>query len=201
MYDETNSICKEHLKWYTSCLKGSDSADANLDVYVSGPLYQTKIDEAHKVVGLLPVFGARPQCRSNLEPLVCLYYIHLCYDEKDTGPSKRQCSYVLKVCDEEVDKLKGYGISVSKYFMNCAPNSPFDSKNCIARNISSQTINCSEGFYWDKNRGCQPECNVWTPYSRIMLVITDILTVLPAIVGVISGIAVLLLSWVRRKKL
>lgn len=66
---------------------------------------------------------------------------------------------------------------------------------------SSQRANCSEGFYRTANGGCVPECIVWTPYDKTTILVTDILAIFAAVVAVVSGVAVLLVSCIRCQKM
>ena len=66
-------------------------------------------------------------------------------------------------------------------------------------NITSEPVNCSEGFYYD--RLCKPDCRVFTLYSKATALVSDILSLLPAVIGTVAGIAVLIVSWARRQHL
>ena len=185
-------------------------------MYVSSTYQQDQAEDKIKMLSLYANvidLNLRQECLSSIEPLICLYFIHLCDDEMNTdiGPSEKQCRYVLESCDKELKLAREKKIPVDYlegYLLGCAQNSPFDNKKCISPNISTQngisnnnTQNCSSGFFLSDDRLCQPECSVWTPYSQNMVLITDILTMIPAAVGVISGLAVLLLSWTRYQKM
>lgn len=211
LYDRNNSICKQHLQAYTNCLKGSRSEKANPDVYVSSP-FQQNLMHAESIIGLLPFaytkVNVRPQCRLSLEPLICLYYIHLCDNGTDIGPNQEQCGYVSNVCDNELEQTKKLNlpIPVEEVLSSCASGGPFDEKNCIITGRYNNMVNnCSAGFYQNstgKGRSqCQPECSVWSPYSKTTVLTTDVLNIFAAVICVISGGAVLVLSWIRRQKL
>ena len=191
LYPE-NEVCKEYLQSYSNCLMDSDS------VYVSHVYHQEQVVNR---ISFLSQIKISPQCRSSLEPLICLFFIHICVDGHgmDIGPSQEQCRYTAKVCNKDLETYKSF-FDVDKYLSSCALESPFDGKNCIiTNNVSIQ--NCSPGFYLMENRSCQPECNVWSPYSQTMVLITDILTIIPAVVCVLSGVAVVVFSWTRYQKL
>lgn len=172
-------------------------------MYISGPLDQTIINEANELIDLVRFVKLRQQCRSSLEPLICLYYINLCYNETDIiRPSEKQCKNVSEICGKE---LKTYNVDVTTYLPECVPESPLDDKVCIVMNaVNRQTVNCNKGFFSKVKNGatiCTPECNVWLPYSRTKLLITNILIIFPAVVGTISGVAVLFFSWANSQKL
>ena len=138
---------------------------------------------------------------------MCLYFIHLCDGGTDIGPTKKQCNHVQSVCDVELKKLEARArgiININDILSMCSPGeSPLDAKNCniSINSVSNQTLHCSEGFFYEVNKEkCTPECAVWTPYSTTKAV-TDVLTVLPAVIGAIAGIAVLLTSALRHQKL
>ena len=149
------------------------------------------------------IMFARPQCFASAEPLLCLLFIHLSDNGTDIGPSKKQCDHVSKVCDKELELVKGY--SIDHYLSECStPESPFDNKTCDihTKNTSNQALNCSDGFYYEVNKEkCTPECAIWTPFSNTMVVVTDTLTVFSAVIGAIAGIAVVLTSTLRHQKL
>ena len=157
------------------------------------------------MIGLLSLQPfLRLQCRLSLEPLICLYFIHLCDNGTEVGPSQEQCEYVSDACDEEVKQisLPPISISVDEFLLSCALYTPFNEKHCIiVGNYTSNGIqNCSPGFYLESGR-CHPECNVWSPFSHTMVLITDIMNVFAAVLCVLSGCIVLGLSWIRRQKL
>ena len=156
----------------------------------------------NKIRDVLIMF-ARPQCFASAEPLLCLLFIHLCDNGIDIGPSKKQYDHISKVCDKELELAKGSGID--HYLSECSiSESPFDNKTCDigTKNTSNQALNCSDGFFYDMNgEKCTPECAIWTPFSKTMIVVTDILTVFSAVIGAVAGIAVLLTSMLRHQKL
>ena len=103
-------------------------------MYISGPLNQAALQEASNGIQQLklfgPTFGARQQCLSNLEPLICLYYVHLCDNGIDIGPSVMQCNHIKDVCDKEIEEYPFLLALLDKYLSNCAPSSPLDNKAC-----------------------------------------------------------------------
>ena len=66
---------------------------------------------------------------------------------------------------------------------------------------SPQHANCSEGFYRTTDGTCVPECIVWSPYDKTTILVTDILAISTAVVAVVSGVAVLLVSCIRCQKM
>ena len=162
---------------------------------------------------ILRVFS-RPQCLMILEPLVCLYYFHLCYEGMDTGPSEKQCNHILNTCDKELELVKIYGYDIHSFLSECSPTeSPLDSKGCSiidgqifgndSVNISYQLqpFNCHGGFFYQvKTKGCTPECSVWAPHSNAKVLIADIVAIFSLLIGAISGVAVLLVSWIQHQK-
>lgn len=185
------------------CLKDPGSTS---EVYVSSP-FEENLSRAKFLIQYLtsPIVATqvhiRQQCHSYLEPIICLYLVHLCKDGMDIGPSEEQCKRVSNACDEELKQIKG--LKVEEYLSNCAPESEFN-KDCIVTSHKHTTIyNCNKGFYQDllmENGRCQPECNVWSPYHKGIVLTTDILNIFAAAVCIISGIAVLVLSWLHHQK-
>ena len=210
LYEE-DGTCKKHLQKYTECLEGSDSANAEPKVYVSSNNRQTEADMYINILRLSSsnsYFKLTPKCLSNLEPLLCLHFIHLCNREtnKDIGQSEKQCLYIKDVvCKEELKRANEINLPIlttliKEFLSSCEQNSPFDTKNCISLESNHSIQNCSAGFYLNESGSCLPECNVWTPYTHNTVLITDILAIIPAAVTVLSGFAVLLFSWSRCEK-
>ena len=71
----------------------------------------------------------------------------------------------------------------------------------VTPDVSPHRANCSEGFYRTANGSCVPECIVWSPFDKTTILVTDILALFTAVVAVVSGVAVLLVSCIRCQKL
>ena len=207
MYDGSDSdYCTAHLQHYTNCLRDFTSLETDKVLAVSPS--KSRISEMNVIQDALTRF-ARPQCLTSAEPVLCLLFIHLCDNGTDIGPSKKQCDRISEVCDKELEELaivnRYTRQIIDKYLSQCTTSeSPLDNTICAigTKNMSNQTLNCSDGFFYDENKEkCLPECVVWTPFSKTMVVVTDILAVFAAVIGAIAGIAVLLTSMVRRQKL
>jgi hypothetical protein len=205
LYNRYEAICQQHLQSYMTCLKGPDPTPS---VYIPIP-FQEHVSTAMNTLSMLSQYSQytsikiRQQCHLNLEPFVCLYSIHLCDDKINIGPSEEQCKYVSKLCDEELKTIRRLYPQIDEYLSNCASESPFNNKDCNVMNTpyTISTYNCTAGFYLTENGSCQPECNVWSPYPNGIVLTTDILNILAAVVCVLSGAFVLVLSWIRHKKL
>ena len=81
--------------------------------------------------------------------------------------------------------------------------STLDTQRTMAiRNDSHQDRLCSEGFYIDESTGlCIPECGVWEEFPHSFVVVVDALVILSAIVYLLSGVAVLVLSCINYKRM
>ena len=203
-----NNYCTTYLQQYTNCLRPDESSLSNSesDIYTIEPS-KLAISEIDGVVELIRL-SVHPYCLARLEPLMCLHFFHLCDEEMDIGPSKKQCNHIFSVCDaEELQRIQDYGVNVYSYLTKCSQtDSPLDIKDCsidIVNNLTDQLIaNCSEGFFYqDVVEGCIPECIVWTPHSKMKVFIVDIITTFPLLIGTICGVAVLLVSWMHHQKL
>jgi hypothetical protein len=174
----------------------------NENIMVINPS-RSKLSEMKTIRDLL-IMLARPQCFASAEPLLCLLFIHVCDNGTGIGPNKEQCDHISKVCDRELELInERYGHSIDPYLLECSiAESPFDNKTCdiSTKNTSNQTLDCSDGFFYNEGR-CTPECVVWTPFSKTTVVITDVLTIFSAVIGVIAGFAVLLTSMLRHQRL
>ena len=198
-----NDYCTTYLQQYTHCLR-LDSNVSSSDVYTIEPpkLAVSEIDGILEFIRL----SVHPYCLASLEPLMCLHFFHLCEQGMELEPSEKQCNHIFWVCDaEELKTIQDYGINVYNYLAKCSRiDSPLDIKGCsIVSNVTDQIIaNCSEGFFYqDVVEGCIPECTVWTPHSKMKVLIIDVITTFSLLIGTICGVAVLLVSWIHRQKL
>ena len=196
--------CVTYLHQYTYCLRDSNLSSSEIFTIEPHKLAISDVDSILEFIRL----SVHPYCLANLEPLMCLHFFHLCEKGMSIGPSKKQCNHIFSVCDvEELETIQDYGINIYDYLSKCsqtAADSPLDVKDCsIVSNITDQIIaNCSEGFFYqDVDEGCTPECTVWTPHSKSKALIIDIITIFPLFIGTISGVSVLLVSWMHRQKL
>lgn len=202
-----NDYCATYLRQYTYCLRDSNLSSSEFEIFTMEPhTHKLAISEVESILEFIRL-SVYPYCLANLEPLMCLHFFHLCEMGMNIGPSKKQCNQIFSVCDaEELETIQDYGINIYDYLTKCSQtDSPLDIKSCsiIASNITDQIIaNCSEGFFFqDMDEGCIPECSVWTPHSKTKALIVDVITIFPLLIGTISGVAVLLLSWIHRQKL
>ena len=198
-YDKNETICQQHLQSYMTCLKGPGSTS---NIYIPSPFQEHLLTAKDRLYMLSQYrFLIRQQCYLRLEPLVCLYSVHLCDNGNDIGPSEEQCKHVSHACDEELKYFRNS--QIDGYLSNCASESPFNNKDCNITNTEYTSVsahNCSVGFYLSENGHCTPECNIWSPYSRSTVLATDIVNIFAVVVCVISGVAVLVLSWLYHQK-
>ena len=73
-------------------------------------------------------------------------------------------------------------------------------------NHPNQTIvavlECSEGFYREKSSIlCTPSCYTWLQYRKGLSTFLDVVLIIAALVGVISAVAVIVISFMRRKRM
>lgn len=206
VFNVSESECAVHLQDYATCLK-DDFNSPNISLARTPNQMSPK-----RILDLLRMFESvhliRQQCATTLEPLLCLYFMPLCFNDEVIKPSVKQCSFIKEVCNEELKLAEQYSsiINVSMYLSNCALYSPLDNTSCsdntsIGVNNSIVNTTCPiEGFY-SLNGTCVPECNVWSPYSKRTVLVTDILAIFATVVAVISGVAVMLVSCVRHQKM
>ena len=63
-------------------------------------------------------------------------------------------------------------------------------------------LNCEESFFRENGSDtCVPECGVWSEYSYVDLVITDMVILVSALIGFVSSIAVIVISCIRYKRM
>ena len=77
---------------------------------------------------------------------------------------------------------------------------------CIAsedvQNGTKKLLECREDFYREEgSRACFPSCYSWKQSSREATVARDIILLISAIIGVISALAVMIISVIRFKKM
>ena len=62
------------------------------------------------------------------------------------------------------------------------------------------TIECNDQFYCSNNF-CKPHCARFRDYSKEVNVAIDVMIIIGAIVGILGGIAVLIISVMKRKRM
>ena len=74
------------------------------------------------------------------------------------------------------------------------------------QNLTCSNITCREGFYCkeDVNNGniniaCVPSCHTWKQYPHATNIAIDVLVLLSACIGVVSGVGVLVVAGIRWK--
>ena len=131
LYNATTNVCIPYIREFTRCLSLND-----VDT-VSGHLNEDALNKASRYIQYLKLFGPtlvdlREQCQLSIEPLICLYTVHLHSGKSDIGPSINQCKHIEDVCDRELVKLRNSFplIPVDEYFSSCTFNSPLDTQKC-----------------------------------------------------------------------
>ena len=74
-----------------------------------------------------------------------------------------------------------------------------DSQSSSTDNCTSTGRACREGFYCESGI-CLPRCDEWEQYPHAIVVAIDVIVILSAAVGLIAGIAVLILSCISWKR-
>ena len=72
------------------------------------------------------------------------------------------------------------------------------------QNLTCNNITCREGFYCkedanNSNTLCSPSYHTWKQYPHATNIATDVLVLMSACIGVISGVGVLVVAGIRRK--
>ena len=66
---------------------------------------------------------------------------------------------------------------------------------------SECNIKCRDDFYEDSEMcTCKPRCDSWEQYPHSTVIVTDTVVIISASIGLLSGIAVLIISLIRRKR-
>ncbi len=48
---------------------------------------------------------------------------------------------------------------------------------------------------------CRPRCDKWEDFSKVVVTVIDVMTIISALIGLFSGTAVLMLSCIRWKRM
>ena len=70
----------------------------------------------------------------------------------------------------------------------------------VPEQVNCSTLQCQEGFSCTAVSNasiCLPVCGSWEEYPRETVVATDVVIILSAVIGVVSSIAVLVISCIR----
>ena len=82
------------------------------------------------------------------------------------------------------------------------PETPENQQVPLARNDSVTISMCSENFHISEITGrCTPECLVWEELPHSTVVGVDAVVIFSAIVYLLSGVAVLVLSCINYKRM
>ena len=83
-----------------------------------------------------------------------------------------------------------------------AENMNITSDSASDNNNRACSLECRDGFYKnDTLCACFPRCDTWEQYPHSTNVASDFFVVLSAAVGLIAGIAVLVISCIRWKRM
>ena len=66
---------------------------------------------------------------------------------------------------------------------------------------SECTIECRDDFYKDSEMcTCKPRCDRWEQHPHSTVIVADVIVIISASIGLLAGIAVLILTLMRRKR-
>ena len=89
-----------------------------------------------------------------------------------------------------------------RYIFLSTENVTLDDDNVSNITNDSCSVKCRDGFYINTTLcACLPRCDTWELYSHTTTVVTDVFTLLSACIGFIAGVAVLVISCIRRKRM
>jgi hypothetical protein len=202
----TGSHCMTVLKSYADC---ESPGRITTDVHVSNALMDQKAVEniVDNIMFALDLYiNPSDECRKAVIPLLCLYYFGLCGTHNtDYRPTAAECREVRdSTCQSEwktAEKLLELSaeqfmlpdcLGLNDEGLECNEVFTFIETNC--------TIVCHEHFYCDNNF-CKPRCDRFTIYSDEYVKLSDGLMITSGCVGLLCGIAVVVIFCIRRKKL
>lgn len=77
-----------------------------------------------------------------------------------------------------------------------------DHSHAVPMNSTSTQLPCSEGFYReDPSSICVPSCFSWLQYSKAVSISIDVMVFLTAFLGFGAAVAVIVVSFLRRKRM
>jgi hypothetical protein len=80
---------------------------------------------------------------------------------------------------------------------------PADSRNTNSpEGGTSEDIPCQEDFFREEEGGlCFPRCETWTEYTDSEKIATDVVILSTAVIGVASGLTVIIISIIRSDRM
>ena len=67
---------------------------------------------------------------------------------------------------------------------------------------SENLLPCREDFFREEgSNDCVPSCSTWQEYSQTEVIVTDVVMVGANVIGLVTGIIVIVFSIFRRKKM
>lgn len=213
------SLCLQELQDWQKCLPERQ----NGDIFIPSVIDQDLREEiAHVLFTDLQMLGASRECQREFKSFWCLQLFGVCDGSGQKRlPTYDQCIYLhYNTCHQIVDKAIVY-TSLLLECTKCDGNFTICGKLCIyhtqcstltryiflLENVDaypSPTMNvtCSDQFFFDKKSlTCKPECGVWAPLSHPKLLALKVVCIAFDAVGMMGCIAVLILTWIKRKKL
>ncbi|CAI8034489.1 hypothetical protein GBAR_LOCUS19414, partial [Geodia barretti] len=212
----TGTQCMCALQSYAEC----ESSEIETKVFISNTIGDQKAVEnmVEDVVYFLGLITPSDECRSAAIQFFCLYFFGLCGTyNTDYRPTAAECREVRdSTCQSEWKEaerlLKLYGLSIELPKCSSLEDEGLDCDEAVSPNYtvelcngtdtvnSSCMLECHEHFYCDNNF-CKPRCDGFTIYSDEYVKLSDGLLITSGCVGLLCGIAVVVVFCIRRKKL
>ena len=222
----TGIHCRDVLKSYADF---ESPGRVTTDVYVSNTVMDQKSveDIVDRIIYALDLYiKPSDDCRKAVVPLLCMYYFGLCgRDNVDYRLTAAECKEVREsTCQSEwktaqkLLKVSGQQLmlpdcsSLGDVGLGCDGGiiAFLQKCNCLlsvmvfftAFSLSDAncTIVCHKHFYCENNF-CKPRCDGFTIYSDEYVKLSDGLTITSGCVGLLCGIAVVGIFFLRRKQL
>ena len=77
-----------------------------------------------------------------------------------------------------------------------------DSMVSLQNSTFTEQLPCRQDFFRELESGdCIPSCATWREYSHAEVILTDVLIILSAVIGLITGSAVIIMAIVRFKQM
>eukprot|EP00731_Ephydatia_muelleri_P010669 Em0005g1255a len=210
LYTSYSSFCYPFLTQSASCIPSLINR-SGLYIAPSVDLQQSE-STASQIQSFQDFLS--PQCKEVALPFLCLYLFPLCDDNQTTYlPSMAQCISIstdicrtewllasslvnnLPVCSKLPNVSPCNGSTTPASTTTASPNNA-STTNSTSLSVVNKT--CSENFIFNGNY-CLPDCPKWS--LRASGTNADYVVIVAAVVGLISGTIVLLLSCVRHRRM
>ena len=196
----------------------------NENIFIPSVIDQDLREElAHVLFTDIQLLSASKECQREFKSFWCLQLFGVCDGSGQKRlPTYDQCIHLhYNTCHHLIDKAIVY-TSLLFECSKCEGNFTICGKLCIYHSVVhlpviryiflienmntkpsfTTNVTCSDQFFFDENSStCKPECGIWGPFSHDKLLALRVVFIVFDAIGIVGCIAVLILTWIKRKKL